>query len=519
MKRLSFELKEWTRLIWTTNTSGNDLWKSRMQKITSMWTEMEKLTVLNGIRSAAMVFVFPENLLPLTQWAAKNDLLALPVQQVSANTENGYAAESITYERGKLFQYRVIITKKEHSDQAYACYARSDEQAIGELLGFPNCCSKFFQEYWVDQKYKDVSWPMAVNTIGSIPDDVYEIDITNGHPNCNILWHWMGVRLTMHLPCSFTCNPTINLVNDIIQCGHDAGFVEELKWTQEILSWPIEWSALHGIAEIKTPLFKVSTRTDATADRYIIRYHSDKYPDEGATGVVFPYKKADVNPVTEGKAFKRAFDVPLPPRIADAPNMLPDSDLTKSKPPSSEANKWIHNGFTSKKAMEDAHDVLLKILEKNFEWTGCCGTVLDLGCGNGVLLDKICSKYKGLTPHGVEIEKDRFFSAYTHLSDTGEIANGSISDLALWPEENYDLVVLMPRRIEELDKQSGDAVRDRLHRVARTFLLYGYGDDISAAGGLDKLNECLGLPSDLWSFSEVIQTDEASAVLVVRTKT
>ena len=31
----------------------------------------------------------------------------------------------------------------------------------------------------------------------------------------------------------------------------------------EILSWPVEWSVLHGIAEIKTPIFRVISRSDA----------------------------------------------------------------------------------------------------------------------------------------------------------------------------------------------------------------------------------------------------------------
>ena len=44
-----------------------------------------------------------------------------------------------------------------------------------------------------------------------------------------------------------------------------------MKSLYEILDWQLEWSALHGIAEIKNSLFKISTRTDATPSRYSIK--------------------------------------------------------------------------------------------------------------------------------------------------------------------------------------------------------------------------------------------------------
>ena len=40
---------------------------------------------------------------------------------------------------------------------------------------------------------------------------------------------------------------------------------------REILNFPLEWSSLHGIAEIINPIFKISTRSDATKYRYTIR--------------------------------------------------------------------------------------------------------------------------------------------------------------------------------------------------------------------------------------------------------
>ena len=86
-----------------------------------------------------------------------------------------------------------------------------------------------------------------------------------GPPEANILWRWMGARAVPHLPCRFDCEPTVALAQQCLAVGRAAGFDTEMDWLLEILRWPVEWSALHGIAEIRTPVLKVSTRTDATA--------------------------------------------------------------------------------------------------------------------------------------------------------------------------------------------------------------------------------------------------------------
>jgi hypothetical protein len=63
-----------------------------------------------------------------------------------------------------------------------------------------------------------------------------------------------------------------------------------MDWLPEILSWPIEWSALHRIAEIKTPVLKAFTRTDATPCKDTVRRQGDSYPLEGIRGLNFPHR-------------------------------------------------------------------------------------------------------------------------------------------------------------------------------------------------------------------------------------
>jgi hypothetical protein len=110
-----------------------------------------------------------------------------------------------------------------------------------------------------------------------------------GDSRCNVFWRFFGVRAVPHLPCSFVC-PGSLLLADVMRDAFSAmGYHREWEELLEILSWSVEWSALHGIAEIRTPLVKVSTRTDYTRSERLIRLRGSSSPSEGASGVRFPF--------------------------------------------------------------------------------------------------------------------------------------------------------------------------------------------------------------------------------------
>jgi hypothetical protein len=75
----------------------------------------------------------------------------------------------------------------------------------------------------------------------------------------------------------------------MLSVGVQSGFDNEVRWLLQILRWPVEWSALNGIAEIKTPIAKLSAATETTSMKYVVRRVGDGYPVEGATGITFPY--------------------------------------------------------------------------------------------------------------------------------------------------------------------------------------------------------------------------------------
>jgi hypothetical protein len=95
-------------------------------------------------------------------------------------------------------------------------------------------------------------------------------------PEANTLLHAIGLKAVPHVPCSFSCDGTIRNGVELMNVGNKFGFSNEMSWLKEILSWPVEWSTLQDIEEIKTPLFEITARTTyATPKKYVVRRKSD----------------------------------------------------------------------------------------------------------------------------------------------------------------------------------------------------------------------------------------------------
>jgi hypothetical protein len=96
-----------------------------------------------------------------------------------------------------------------------------------------------------------------------------------------------GLRAVQHRSCRASC-PGSRRDGDAFLAALGASHPDASRQLAEMLSWPLEWSARHGIAEVRTPILKLAHRTDATAHTLRIAVTSPYYPAEGATGLRFP---------------------------------------------------------------------------------------------------------------------------------------------------------------------------------------------------------------------------------------
>jgi len=188
--------------------------------------------------------------------------------------ENGYASARRSARLGNPFSYWCAIGRASDVELLTSAHLRRDDQEIGRMLGYPSCCTSFFMRACVDADFMDVTWPMAHNTANKRTISPTHIEISEVS-KCNVLLRWIGVRNVFHLPCSFDCRPTAEIADKLVEIALADGFRREMDWLEEMSAWPVEWSALYGLAEITTPVGVIYTVTDATAETHRVSYKGE----------------------------------------------------------------------------------------------------------------------------------------------------------------------------------------------------------------------------------------------------
>ncbi len=474
-QRLDFRLPDFTRYAWVSD-QARATWEPRINRITNMLHELEWRAIAAGIRQCALRAIHPEQISSLAAILAPLSIEIEPLQKIAIS--KNYSASLQTADEGEPFTYWAVLGCREDTEVFKYAYWENDQETIGRLLGYPECCTRFFMEVWVNQGCVDTTWQMAHETLSSHLITPYEIEIPQVSSS-NILLRWLGVRTVFHLPCRFDCEATQQVADRLAEVARQAGFHEELDWLTEMLRWPVEWSALHGIAEIKTPVVKISTRTDATPQKYTVRYLGDTYPEVGVQGLTFPYKRPAKRQVSDSQQYKAGLE-----------NPIQTVDETYQR------FEWYFrdNGFSSRYAMDMSHQPILNFACSYLSQAS--GKILDLGCGNGALLRKIWLKHQAVIPCGVDVIPEKIAHAKLLLpeyKDNFAIAN--IFDIeSFWASnEEYDLVILMLGRLIEVAPIQGNQLLNRLKTQTSQVLVYAYDDYIREHESLEEMAKQVGV--------------------------
>lgn len=459
MKVLPFVLPDFTRLIWHSETA-RVVWQDRISKINSAWGAIERQAVVDRVRSSCLTFVDPKSLPEASAWAAVRGLLLLPLSQTGIAAQYSSTPQSV--QAGRPWHYRAVLTRPELAGKWVDAWAgRVNNSAIGELLGYPSCCINFFNRVWAKEQRVDTTWDMAVGTPNTVLGE-HLAQVPAGPAEANILLRWLGVRLVPHLPCSFDCPDTVLNAKQFAEIGRQIA-PECVDWIYEMLEWPVEWSALHGIGEVRTPILTISTRVDATGPKYVVQREGTAYPDEGSSGLRFPYRLV-TGKVTAKPSFQRS--------------LVPVHEL---------------NGFGSEETMNASHDALLSVLPES------PGFMLDLGCGTGRLLER--AEALGWSVAGVESDAARAGAAQI------PIRRGDLLDPERWTGQ-FDVIACMPGRLlENVTREKADQFRDALKTRAGAVLFYAYGDWLTKYGSLSVLVSEAGLGD-----CEIVKTAAAAGV-------
>jgi hypothetical protein len=276
VKASGFILPPFSRKMWVSDRA-QQVWEKKFIQFAECWRQVEWLTVVDGIRPCALVWVSQQEFAGLATVLREFRLKAIAVSQRVKEEQNK-----------NVMGYRVVVGSGADLRVFVRAWKRGDDDTIGQLLGYPSCCRIFFHEVFVLEGLTDCTWRTAIQSSESLPENrVIEI---RGPPELNTFWISVGVRMTPHFPCRCDCKKASTLAEGFIASGNKAGYGKTMKMGLDVMSWPIEWSSLHGIAEIRTPILKISQSTDATPVKYIVRRLADSFPREGAKGLHFPLR-------------------------------------------------------------------------------------------------------------------------------------------------------------------------------------------------------------------------------------
>ena len=444
-------LPDFSRFQWASG-KARGVWEPRIASIGNHFAAAERSSVEAGIRSAALQSIPPEAFPELAHRAAARGLVATPISM--QGRPEVYAASTPALPAAGPWDFRISLTTLGGAAAFVDAWHVGDDDAIGMMLGYPTCCRGFFARTW-GAGCVDPTWEMD--------------DHGDGPSEANILLRWLGVRYVPHMPCSFKCKQTVAL-----GWALRAELPElERAWLDELLEMPMLWSALYGIGEVITPIVTLNFRSDVSTSLREIKRTGAGYPEAGADGLRFPFRPppARRTPDSTGKAAKGPETSSSgPPELDEAPEL-----------------EWLDNGFRTLEAQELAHQVIASRLPSVGSWS-----VLDLGCGNGLLARRIAGEGRAA---GIELVDGVASRARANLD---VVICGDIFAEFSRVETPADVVLFMPGRLLERYR-SIDAVdpRQLLERLGGRLLVYAYGDWLERFGSLEALCHKAGMAGEL----------------------
>lgn len=382
--------REWVRGVqWV--AGHREEWEPILRAAQAAWSEMELVSVSERLRDSALVQLEPAE-----------------IPRAASDVARAGLAISIL-EHGAYGRFRAAVHVPGLAAEWHLAWEASDHQAIGRMLGFPDCCREFFARAWAGTSDRDITPAM-----GSV----------DGPWQANTMLRWLGVRLVPHLPCSADCAKTIANAEGYLAMGARLGI--DLLPLETLLRLPVTHDALNGVVIVSTPHFRFM-----------------------AGGSEAPFSVA-----RPGQ--------PAEPR---------------------EPATWTDNGFGSLEAMDRAHETVLAVV-------GDAKSALDLGAGDGRLLYRLAQGATGAW-RGIEVDRGRAERGNRRHGPIVVVISGRIQDAEIRSTSKYDVVLLMPGRLIEMEPERAERVRSDI--VGRRLVLYAYDEWLTRHGSLEGLAEAAGL--------------------------
>lgn len=278
----NFNLDGFCRQIWL-NKRAKEKWSSVLPEAASLLQSLEVESVVRGQRPCSWQTIGEEDH-PRFQreWTSKG-LVSAIIRRVGQF--QGFTNQHYPVREGEPALVCCILSKSVDDLEAFRkAVVEEDDYAQGILLGYPECCCRFFRDVWL-KGYHDPIWQAALNSSVTCEDSHYIRMRT--HEFSNPVLRFLGIRLAFHIPCSFDCQKTIEIAKERLEMARETN-PELAEKIVQLLGMPASWDCYHGIAMVRTPMVYAVVPSCGSVERFVIDFEGDYIPPEAERGLVYP---------------------------------------------------------------------------------------------------------------------------------------------------------------------------------------------------------------------------------------
>ncbi|MBI4064449.1 MAG: hypothetical protein HY401_09150 [Elusimicrobia bacterium] len=233
-----------TPFVRTMPKQGHEEWMIKLHKMSVLLNRAEYETVKLGLRKAAVIHIDPQEFDTKLLQINSDNLVFTPILKSAYYV--GYAHQHKTPQPGEPFYWYGALTKTREDGLLFKeAEDRHDHLAIGELLGYPACCTEYFKK----------SFPINYDPVW-----IDREGVVKGYPENNILLRYFGARMSTCINCS----PACQAVREVgkrwfsVMKKLDPATADDLM---QILSNPVKWDSYHGVVQVENAHLVCLTHT------------------------------------------------------------------------------------------------------------------------------------------------------------------------------------------------------------------------------------------------------------------
>jgi len=258
------------RVVWW-DAETRDLWKPRLDRIRNAYHKTEFLYTKLGYRKVYVYHVRSQDFEKSYDLLRENNMIFYPMRRTAVY--QGFSHHHPKPKEGEPFFVYGVVSKKKNKYYAekfieYSKETEPNHYEIGKLLGYPECCLKFFDETW-DKVSIDPIYEAALNTQNCVVTDNNAVEVECS-PYTNNMLRYFGIRIIPHLTHSFDCKRSIRMGKIWHQIMRSVD-EEAADWAYELLSSECTWDCYKGVAIIDTPYFRGVTNSDPVLNKKIVK--------------------------------------------------------------------------------------------------------------------------------------------------------------------------------------------------------------------------------------------------------